>query len=611
MRATQTNQTEARPARDGWRTLWGGLLPEVFGLTFVGIVAVGFGVAYWLADWGWQQDQQAERQRSLESVALGVAQALGSYGDADDAALWAAAEGLGQSASLTAIRWVQPNGKPRLVWPRAVSALGPGAPGGVHDGMQAAAPVVTLDGVPAGQVTVTRQPPHGAGYRTALMMSWVAAVLVSLTAYGLFYWRLRRRLQPAGAIQRTLSSYAEGVEGELSTLHLSDSLGSVARGWNTLIDQLNDLQQQLQTARDAGQTDVLTRFEGSRFRRVVDRLPFGVLCMGDETRITYANPSASAMLRIDPDETVGTMLSAAVQDTTVTQAAGAIRLRPGATLTVDHTRSEGENETTFRFRFMAITPEPGSDSLVTIEDISQLREGQRARDNFLYHVTHELRTPLTNIHAYAETLTKPGFDDEQTRKECYNVLISETQRLSRLVEDILSISQMEVGTVRLNMGNVDLARLIRQMVQDNLGAADEKRIDLTLAMPPKMPKIEGDKQRLSVLLSNLIGNAIKYTPENGKVHVAVEAHESYVSIAVEDTGIGISPEDQAHVFDKFYRAADDKVQEITGTGLGLALAREVARLHGGDIQLESEVGRGSRFTIELPTAADHAEVGAT
>jgi signal transduction histidine kinase len=236
-----------------------------------------------------------------------------------------------------------------------------------------------------------------------------------------------------------------------------------------------------------------------------------------------------------------------------------------------------------------------------------VRAGERARDNFLYHVTHELRTPLTNIHAYTETLTQPGFDDEQTRKECYNVIISETKRLSTLVENILNVSQLEVGTARLDIGEVDLARLVRQMVQDNLGHADEKQIDLTLSLPPKMPKIRGDKQRLCVLLNNLIGNAVKYTPEGGKVEVRIERIDQQIQIAVADTGIGIAPEDQAHVFDKFYRAADSAVQEESGTGLGLSLAREVARLHGGEIHLESKPGTGSTFTIELPAPA---EVGA-
>jgi len=196
-----------------------------------------------------------------------------------------------------------------------------------------------------------------------------------------------------------------------------------------------------------------------------------------------------------------------------------------------------------------------------------------------------------------------------TRKECYNVIISETRRLSGLVENILSISQLEVGSARLDAGEVDLQRLIRQMVQDNLGAADEKRIDLTLALPPKVPKVSGDKQRLSVLLNNLIGNAIKYTPAEGKVQVKLDVTGQCIRIGVSDTGIGISPEDRQHVFDKFYRAASDSVQMVTGTGLGLAIAREVARLHGGEIHLESELGKGSTFTIELPLpSSDRTEV---
>jgi signal transduction histidine kinase len=211
-----------------------------------------------------------------------------------------------------------------------------------------------------------------------------------------------------------------------------------------------------------------------------------------------------------------------------------------------------------------------------------------------------LRTPLTNVQAYAETLTGPGFDDEQTRRECYNVIISETRRLSRLVEDILNISQLEVGTARIEMDTVDLVRLLRQIVQDHLGAADEKQIDLTLKLAPKVPKLRGDKQRLSVLMTNLIGNAVKYTPEGGQVDVALEVGERCLEITVADTGIGISPEDQRHVFEKFYRAASDDVQMIAGTGLGLAIAREVARLHGGDIRLESKPGEGSRFVVELP-----------
>jgi len=177
------------------------------------------------------------------------------------------------------------------------------------------------------------------------------------------------------------------------------------------------------------------------------------------------------------------------------------------------------------------------------------REAQlsKLQMDFVSKVSHELRTPLTNIQAYAETLTGPDFDDEQTRRECYNVIISETRRLSRLIEDILNISQLEVGTARITMREVDLVRLMRQIVQDHLGAADEKQIDLTLKLPPKIPKVRGDKERLSVLVTNLIGNAIKFT-DQGSVEISAERKGDMVALAIKDTGVGIPADRLEDIF---------------------------------------------------------------
>lgn len=452
----------------------------------------------------------------------------------------------------------------------------------------------------------------GAGRRLPDGLRWwwglitTAAVLV----IAFLYWRLRGQARPLAAVQRNLEQLAAGVERDLATLALSDALGQVAQGWNRLLGQLGEAQRQLRTL-SAGPTpeNVLARFESVGFRRVLDRLPFGVLCVDARLTLRYVNDAAAVWLGRPAAELVGLPVAQVVDNEAVRQAVLAVRTR-ASSLSIDHTQTDGEQETTLRFR--VLPPEDGAaggDVLVTLEDIGALRETERARDRFLYHVTHELRTPLTNIAAYAETLTKPEFEDEQTRKECYNVIVSETRRLSRLVEDILSISQLEVGTARLNVGEVDLARLLRQMVQDNLGAADEKQIDLTLTLPPKVPKLRGDKQKLSVLVNNLVGNAIKYTPRGGQVQVKLDVTEQGVRIVVRDTGIGISPADQARIFEKFYRAADDAVQSVSGTGLGLAIAREVARLHGGDITVASALRQGSTFTVELPlTRSESTEV---
>lgn len=602
-----------------WRhVLCTGVLPESLGLCFVAIIFGGFAAAYFTADYSWKRQSVVMRQTEAETFTRGLAAMLGSLSEAGDQSVDGLLKQFTQLPRVRAVRWTLTDGRVRFAWPPTAGLPGEAAGGALNSTGPAAelaslatAAVRTLGGEPLGTLEVETTAPATGEYRASLIWNWGIAGGATLLVFAIAYHRLRRHLRPMAAVERNLRSFASGIEKDLVALTLSDSLGSVAQGWNQLIEQLNSLQRQSQADQQANQVqNVLARFEHATFRRVVERMPFGVLCVGEHQNINYVNAAAAGLLGRAVDEINGKPVPEIIDAPPVLQALAGVQARPGASLSVDHTRQDGEQETTLRFRLLAISEPPGGgDTLITVEDIGQLREDQRARDNFLYHITHELRTPLTSIHAYAETLTKPGFDDEQTRKECYNVIISETRRLSSLVENILSISQLEVGSARLDIGEVDLVRLTRQMVQDNLGAADQKRIDLTLVLPPKVPKVRGDKQRLSVLLTNLIGNAIKYTKESGRVQVCVEVAEHCLRLIVSDTGIGIAPDDQLHVFDKFYRAASDDVQTVAGTGLGLAIAREVARLHGGDILLESELGKGSRFTVELPLPAnDRTEV---
>jgi len=568
-----------------------------------GLVAVGVFAYYVL-------ERQAEQARGSEGQALAdvFAAGLGHFTDQDDGAVAAAFDQLcSDNRALCSAEWTGPDGRARCCWPGSVaggqSDRAPAEP--LAEGSMAfSAPVQSATGTPAGSVRLTFAFPERAQPIPLLLGGCAVAAVVTLLTYFALYRRLRRHLRPLDAIQRNLHSYAAGVEKEFAALSLSDSLGQVAQAWNCLIEKLATLRDSATEASGADVAgDALRRFESRTLRSTLDRLPTGLLRFGPDQRVTYANVAAARLLRHPLEALVGMALAEALDEEVRAPLVGAY-MRSVAAMSIDRKRGEDEQQTTLRFALIpAAASSPDSEGLVTIEDVSHLQEADRARDSFLYHVTHELRTPLTNIQAYAETLTGPGFDDEQTRRECYNVIISETRRLSRLIEDILNISQLEVGTARIELGEVDLVRLLRQIVQDHLGTADEKQIDLTLKLAPKVPKIRGDKQRLSVLITNLIGNAVKYTPQGGQVDVTLEVQERCVQIAVADTGIGIAPEDQAHVFEKFYRAVSDEVQTTTGTGLGLAIAREVARLHGGDIHLESEPAKGSRFLVELPRPA--------
>lgn len=429
-------------------------------------------------------------------------------------------------------------------------------------------------------------------------------LLVLGASGGAVAYLVQRKLRPARAIERNLRVYSGGIEKQLLALTLSDSLGETATAWNRIIAETVSLRQELELRNEVEKSGaILSRFSSGVFRRMLDRMPMGVIRVTRDLRVAYCNAISRTLLGLPSDIESNVLLETFIKD----EAARDILLRA-----IESCRggsndiSIHENGVQIDLRFHLLPPaERGDDeTIVVIEDLGAVRAMERARDDFIYHITHELRTPLTNIRAYVETLTKPEFDDEVTRKECYNVIMSETGRLSRLIEDVLSFSQMEVGTLRLDMSDVDLARLVRQLVQDNLGAADEKGVELKLRMPPKTPKLRADKQRLATLINNLVGNAVKYTPSGGRVEISIEPTERTVGVVVKDTGIGISEQDQAHVFEKFYRAGSSTVQSITGTGLGLAIARDIARMHGGEITLTSKLGEGSTFTLNLPLLAD-------
>jgi two-component system phosphate regulon sensor histidine kinase PhoR len=198
------------------------------------------------------------------------------------------------------------------------------------------------------------------------------------------------------------------------------------------------------------------------------------------------------------------------------------------------------------------------------------------------------------------------FDDPKVVTECYNVITKETRRLSRLIEDILSISQMEVGSIQLVADDVDVRTLVSEAVRDVRGLADEKGIDLQMKLPAKLGTIQGDRDKLSVVLNNLLGNALKYTPTEGSVHLGCTMTDTHLTVTVKDTGLGIDPADHERIFEKFQRANDPEVQNEAGTGIGLTTAREIVRRHGGDIKVMSAKGEGSTFVVKIPLSTAHA-----
>jgi two-component system phosphate regulon sensor histidine kinase PhoR len=242
--------------------------------------------------------------------------------------------------------------------------------------------------------------------------------------------------------------------------------------------------------------------------------------------------------------------------------------------------------------------------VAVLHDITKEKEISQMKNDFVSHVSHELKTPLASITAYSEMLADGEAADEETRKEFYAVIQTQAQRLNRLIEDILNISRIESGLIKVKKEQASLTILIEEQMQMIRSYAEEKKITVTSGSPIVYDQVYVDKDMISQVIINLLSNAVKYTPAGGRVTVGTEVEEMarLVRVTVTDTGAGIPDEEIGRLFEKFYRvSANNKLAK--GTGLGLNLVKQIVeKVHDGRVFVTSKVGVGSTFGFELPLA---------
>jgi signal transduction histidine kinase len=240
-----------------------------------------------------------------------------------------------------------------------------------------------------------------------------------------------------------------------------------------------------------------------------------------------------------------------------------------------------------------------------LEDLNQkVQEANRLKTEFVTVVTHELRSPLTSIAGYLDLLLEEGSEGAEAREAYLQIVKRNADRLLELINDLLDIARLEAGKLELKRLPLDLEGLIQEVSGALRPQIESKGQHLHLDLAASLPVVTGDPERLTQILLNLISNALKYTPQGGDITVATCAERAGVCIAVQDTGIGLSSEEQQQLFTKFFRAEHPLAREAGGTGLGLAIARALVELHGGTITVVSTPGQGSTFNITLPAAPD-------
>ena len=238
-----------------------------------------------------------------------------------------------------------------------------------------------------------------------------------------------------------------------------------------------------------------------------------------------------------------------------------------------------------------------------------LRELDHLKDEFVATVSHELRTPLTSIRSFAEILHDNPDLEAPRRGEFLGIIIAESERLTRLINDVLDLAKIGSGTMDWNMAEVDLAALVRDAVAATRRLFADRGIELRLDIAADLPPVRGDRDRLAQIVINLLSNAAKFAPaDTGIVRVALAGDAAAQRVSVTDNGAGIAAEDQEVIFDRFRQVGDTLTRKPGGTGLGLAICRMIADHHGGTIAVASAPGKGAAFTLTLPVAQQPAEL---
>jgi PAS domain S-box-containing protein len=342
------------------------------------------------------------------------------------------------------------------------------------------------------------------------------------------------------------------------------------------------------------------RRELERHARVLQHVDRGVFLVDNEGAIQFWNPAAHAITGLDPDQLIGRRADEALP--------GWEAIGPEVPITTELASGGLEAKTLpleidGRELWLSISGVSFEDGVVyAFRNLTEERALDELKNDFVATVSHELRTPLAAIYGCARTLLRPDLElAEGDQARLLEVVAVESERLTRIVGDILLASQIDSGRLRLENQEFDVIGLVRAVIEEiEASLTGGEGISLELVAPEEPALVSGDEDRLHQVLLNLVDNAVRYSPDGGRIEIQVEPSASGVRIAVCDEGLGIPHGEQQRIFSKFYRVDPQQTGGVRGTGLGLYICRELVRRMEGRVSVSSREGRGSTFVVDLP-----------
>lgn len=420
-----------------------------------------------------------------------------------------------------------------------------------------------------------------------LLAVFIIAALISFRVA----WGITRPIEMITKVARQITNMDYKARVNVKK---KDEIGQLGQALNRMADSL-----QLQMDR--------IQEDESRLKSVLDNMISGVMMIDRDSKIVLLNRSAEDILGFSVQELLGKKFDEAKQQFEFTQLIQeCIDLR-------EHIRDEmifyypSERILEINLSPISLNENEWAGVLIVLHDITAVRRLERMRSEFVANVSHELKTPIAAVKGFAETLLAGALNDKETAKSFLQIIFDESERLNRLIGDILELSKIESKRIPLQFSPVSVNTFVSNCVHVMTSEAKKKSIELEMQVEEDL-YMEADEDRLRQILINLLSNGINYTPEGGKVKIKVESifhgaegmDNERIRMTITDTGIGIPKKDLPRIFERFYRVDKARSRSSGGTGLGLSIVKHLVELHKGSIRVESEVGMGTKFFIELP-----------
>jgi len=409
---------------------------------------------------------------------------------------------------------------------------------------------------------------------------------------------------PIKEITRKAAAMAVGNLNQRVNVLANDEIGQLGNAFNDMTYRLKDALSSIEE-------------EKEKLASILSNMSDGVIATDEHGRTTVMNRRASAMLGLAEDESavgrdVAELLGLrrdALDDAVWTEGGSlSVKLRPSgggealvarATFSPIHRREHGVTGT-----------------VVLLHDVTEQEKLDASRKEFVANVSHELRTPLTTIKSYLEALDEGALEDPALASRFVGVTRNETERMIRLVNDLLHLSRFDSRQTALTLERVEMLALLEEVADRFTFQAHQRGMDLAIAIEPGVPSALVDRDAVDQVLDNLVSNAIKYSPDGGRITLSARrtageaspAGAGWVEVTVRDEGMGIPKKDLNRIFERFYRVDKARSRNMGGTGLGLSIALEIVKMHGGTIRIESDTGQGTTVVFTLPAAAEEREV---